>query len=163
MLKILLYICMHHVSQGHQPRPKMVTISFRTINFMQLMRRFKCSLESSVFFFLVLGGGGDGGSGRGICFAQFVPTVFPSSLQGVPSKFPNSSQYVSNSTTLLSHMLWPKLNFHNYRLQRQATRKNLCAFSLESAQCFKNSVNGSVNQCGSLKKKYIYLVFFAPH
>ncbi len=137
----------------------MVTISFRTIIFMQLMRRFKCSQKSSVFFFFVLGGG----VGRGICFAQFVPTVFLSSLQGVPSKFPNSSQYVSNSSTLLSHMLWPKLNFHKYRLQRQANRKNRCAFSLESAQFFKNSGNGSGNQCGSLKKKYICLVFFAPH
>jgi hypothetical protein len=78
-------------------------------------------LSFFLFRFLVVGAVG-GGLGRGICFAQFVPTVFLSSLHAVPSKFPNSSQYVSNSTALLSHMLWPKLNFHKYR---QANRWNL--------------------------------------
>jgi hypothetical protein len=70
--------------------------------------------ELSFFLFGFLGEGWGFREKDSICYPQFVPTVFPSSLQGVPSKFPNSSQYVSNSTTLLTHMLWPKLNFHKY-------------------------------------------------
>jgi hypothetical protein len=101
--------------------------------------------ELSFFLFGFLGEGWGFRERDSICYPQFVPTVFPSSLQGVPSKFPNSSQYVSNSTTLLTHMLWPKLNFHKYRLQRSANRKHLCVFILESAQCFKNSGDGSIN------------------
>jgi hypothetical protein len=134
----------------------MVTISFRTIIFMQLMRRFKCSQENSVFFFLVLVKGWGFRERDLFCYPQFVLAVFPLSLQGVPSKFPNSSQYVSNSTTLLSHMLWPKLNFHKYRLQRQANGKHLCAFILERNQCFSKTLV-MVNQMWFVKKEiYIF-------
>jgi hypothetical protein len=38
-----------------------------------------------------------------------VPHVFPSSPQHVPQDVPTSA-------TRLSHMFWPKLNFHVYKL-----------------------------------------------
>ncbi len=37
---------------------------------------------------------------------------FPCYSQSVPIKFPKCSLDVLNNTTLLTHMLWPKLNFH---------------------------------------------------
>jgi hypothetical protein len=121
----------------------------RTIIYMQLMRRFKCSQESSVFFFFLVFWRRDGGLGRGICFCnpQFCSHCFPikfarGSLQ-VPKLFLICFQY--HHTFILSHMLWPKLNFDKYTLQRQANGKHLCAFILESAQYFKNSGDGSIN------------------
>jgi hypothetical protein len=51
---------------------------------------------------------GGGGRAGGVCFV--VPTMVP--LVGVSSNSQCVPQDIPNNATLLSYMLWPKLNFH---------------------------------------------------
>ncbi len=62
------------------------------------------------------------GGWRDFIFFLVIPNVFPSNSQGIPIKFSKCSpnpqcvpQDVPNSTTFLSHMFSPKLNFHIFQ------------------------------------------------
>jgi hypothetical protein len=83
----------------------MVTNSFGKRNFMQPMGRLSTHKQSS--FFLVDIWGGDRSGERGILFFSLLPNVFPSCSHQVPKYV---SQDVLNSTSVLSHMVCPKLS-----------------------------------------------------
>jgi hypothetical protein len=86
-----------------------------------------------------------------------VTNMFPSSSQWVP-------QHVPNITTLLSHMLWQKLNFHTHihtyisNLLWWTWMKHLFASNFWSAQCFKKFGDGpiKVTHLNFIKKNQTY-------
>jgi hypothetical protein len=116
------------------PKLKMVTNCFRTIIFMWPMRRLDMHLGRHNFCLL-----GFGRVGKGVCFFS-VPNVFPSSFQ-------RCSQ---NTPTLLSHILWQKLNFHIYNY-----KCGLKGNHIYFGQCpmFQKIGDGQINVAPSNPKK----------
>jgi hypothetical protein len=82
---------------------------FRIIIFMWPMRRLDGQGGPSLF--LSGGGGGDFFFGSLCYYSQCVPTWFPLSSHNVLQDVPTSS-------TLLSHILWPKIELFTYISQR---------------------------------------------
>jgi hypothetical protein len=125
------------------------------------MRRFNIHLGGGLTFFSF----GIWGSGEG--FFSYVPNVFQKGSSSSSSTHHN----IPNSTSNLSHIVWPQFNLHEEckGLWNTNISMVLCleghhsySFMLGSAQCSRKIGVGLVNVAPSDKEKHIPTTLGAP-